>query len=142
MDSTLISAVLYAFFFGGIFSVILGVHSKRTATDLIHPLFGMNTATLLNYVIVFIITFSFVIGTTFAMLIQDVKYVKEHPSSFTMETLTMGLFPALMIFILMFFRHQPITLGSYSQYLLLSMKFGLAHLLFQFSGIYTSVFGL
>jgi hypothetical protein len=143
MDYSLVAPVIYGLLFGGALSVALGVHSKRTATnEIIHPIFKTNTTGLLNYFMVFLITFSVVMASTFSILIQDLTYPKENPLAFTTETFIMSLFPSLIIFILMFLRKKPITQGTYIEYALLAVKFGIAHILFQFSGIYTSVFGL
>jgi hypothetical protein len=120
----------------------MGVHSKKTLTEITHPLFGLSSGELLNYIIVFMATVFVVIAAVFSVMIEDIKYPTEHPLAFTTETVMMALFPALIIFILFYFRNKPITRRVYIDYVLLSAKFGIAHLLFQFSGIYTSVFGL
>jgi hypothetical protein len=142
METSLVSPVLYGLLFSSAFSLLLGVHSKRTLTEITHPLFGLNSAQLLNYIIIFLGTIFVVIAAVFSVMIEDTKYPNEHPLNFTAETAAMALFPSLMIFILFYFRNKPITHAVYVDYVLLCVKFGLAHLLFQFSGIYTSVFGL
>jgi len=58
------------------------------------------------------------------------------------ETFAVSLFPALALFIMTFLRGKPITRHTYIEYILLSVKFGLVHILMQFAGIYTSVFAL
>jgi hypothetical protein len=142
MDYTLISPVLYGLLIGGLFSLALGVHSKGSATEITHTLFGMTSSKLLIYLILFVITFTLVVASVFSVLIQDLKYPNEHPISFTIETFLVALFPALLIFIMTFLRNKPITRNTYIEYVLLSVKFGLAHILLQFSGIYSSVFEL
>ena len=142
MVASLVSPVLYGLLFSSAFSLILGVHSKRTLTEVTHPLFGLSSGELLNYIIVFLATIFVVIAAVFSVLIEDTKYPSEHPLSFTAETAVMALFPSLMIFILFYFRKKPITHAIYVDYVLLCVKFGVAHVLFQFSGIYSSVLGL
>jgi hypothetical protein len=142
MDYSIISPVLYGLLFGGIFSVALGVHSKGTATELTHTLFGMSSSDLLKYFIIFIITFTLVVASTFSILIQDLKFPNEHPIPFTVETLAVSFLPSLVLFLMTILRQKPITRNTYIEYVLVSAKFGIAHILLQFSGIYTSVFGL
>lgn len=142
MDYNIISPVLYGLLGGALFSLAIGVHSKRTATEITHTLFGMTSAQLLIHTILFIITFTLVIASVFSVLIQDLKYPNEHPIAFTTETFVVSLFPSLVLFIMTLLRGKPITRHTYIEYVLLSVKFGLAHILMQFSGIYTSVFHL
>jgi hypothetical protein len=142
MDYTIVSPVLYGLLGGGFFSLALGVHSKRTATEITHRLFGMTSAQLLIYMTLFIITFTLVVASAFSVLIQDLKYPNEHPIAFTVETLAASFLPSLFLFIITLLRNKPITHHTYIEYVLLSIKFGLAHILMQFSGIYTSVFAL
>ena len=142
MDYNIISPILYGLLVGGIFSVALGVHSKRTVTEITHPLFGITSAQLLVYMILFIITFTVVAVSMFSVIIRDLKFPEEHPISFTVETFAVSFLPSLVLFIMTILRDKPITRHTYIEYLLLSVKFGLAHILMQFSGIYTSVFHL
>lgn len=142
METDLVSPVLYGLLFSSAFSLLLGVHSKRTATEITHPLFGLSSGQLLNYIIVFLTTIFVVIAAVFSVMIEDSKYPNENPLNFTAETAVMALFPSLIIFILFYFRKKPITHAIYVDYVLLCVKFGVAHVLFQFSGIYSSVFGL
>ena len=142
MDYNIISPVLYGLLVGGIFSLALGAHSKRTVTEITHPLFGMTSAQLLIYMILFIMTFTIVAVSMFSVLIQDLKFPNEHPISFTVETFAVSFLPSLVLFVMTLLRDKPITRHTYIEYLLLSVKFGLAHILMQFSGIYTSVFHL
>jgi len=142
MDYNIISPVLYGLLVGALFSLALGVHNKSTTTEITHTLFGMTSAQLLIYMILFIITFTVVIASVFSVLIQDLKYPNEHPVAFTVETFAVSFLPSLVLFIMTLLRGKPITRHTYIEYILLSVKFGLAHILMQFAGIYTSVFAL
>ena len=142
VEFSIIPPLLWGLLAGALFSVALGVHSKRTATELTHTLFGMTSMTLLKYIIVVLIAFSIVIVSTFSVMIQDLKYPNEHPIPFTVETFAVSFIPSLILFLMVIMRGKPITCTVYMEYFLLSLKFGIAHILLQFSGIYTSVFGL
>jgi len=142
VEFSIIPPVLWGLLAGAIFSVALGVHSKRSATELTHTLFGMTSMTLLKYIILVLIAFTVVVVSTFSVIIQDLKYPNEHPTAFTAETFAVSFFPSLIIFIMVAMRGKPITRTVFMEYILLSLKFGIAHILLQFSGIYTSVFEL
>ena len=142
MEFSIFPPILWGLLVGGIFSVALGVHSKRSATELTHTLFGMTSMTLLKYIILVLITFTVVILSSFSVLIQDLKYPNEHPIPFTAETFTVSLIPSLIIFVMVAMRGKPITQRVFMEYILLSLKFGIAHILLQFSGLYTSVLEL
>jgi hypothetical protein len=142
VEFSIIPPVLWGLLAGAIFSIALGIHSKRTATELTHTLFGMTSMTLLKYIIVILITFTVVIVSTFSVMIQDLKYPNENPIAFTAETFAVSFLPSLIIFMMVAMRGKPITRTVFMEYILLSLKFGIAHILLQFSGIYTSVFEL
>jgi hypothetical protein len=128
---------------GGLFfSIFLGVYNKHTSSALTNELFGVNSPTLLMYLTLGIMSFFLVVASTFAILIRDLKFPQEHPIPFTLETLFISFVCALMIFAMHFFRRQKITSTVFMEYILLAVKFGIAHILFQFSGVYTTVFGV
>jgi hypothetical protein len=142
MDASIVKPVAYGLLAGLIFSVALGIHSKRGATGITHTLFGMSSSELINATVILVMTFSLVIAAVFSILIQDWTYPREHPIPFTIETLAVSFFPALIIFIIMYLRNKKFTGATYLEYLALAVKFGLVHILFQFAGIYSSVFGI
>jgi len=138
MDA-IVKPVGYGLLIGLLFSLSLGIHSKSTATGITHTLFGMTSSQLLNYIIIVVTVFSLVVASAFSILIQDLKYPRENPLQFTAETFAVSLFPALIIFIIMFLRKKKITHLTLIEYLALAVKFGLIHILFQFSGIYSAI---
>jgi hypothetical protein len=142
VEFSIFPPVLWGLLVGALFSLALGVHSKRSATELTHTLFGMTSMTLLKYIIVVLITFTIVVVSTFSVMIQDLKYPNEHPVAFTVETFAVSFIPSLILFMMVIMRGKPITCIVYMEYFLLSLKFGIGHILLQFSGIYASVFGL
>ena len=138
MDAIL-KPVGYGLLIGLLFSLSLGIHSKSTATGITHTLFGMTSSQLLNYIVIVITVFSLVLASAFSILIQDLKYPDEHPVKFTIETLAVSFFPALIIFIIVFLRGKEVTKLTIAEYLALAVKFGLIHILFQFSGVYSAI---
>jgi hypothetical protein len=142
MEFNIVPPVLWGLLAGAIISILLGAHSKTSATEITHTLFGMTSSTLLKYITVIIITFTVVVYSTFSVLIRDLKYPDENPLKFTAETFAVSFIPSLILFVMVAMRGKPITRTVFIEYILLSLKFGIAHILLQFSGIYTSVFGL
>ena len=134
--------LLWGLLAGAFFSVALGIHSKRTATELTHTLFGMTSMTLLKYISVLLITFTVVVVSTFSVIVRDLAYPNKHPIAFTAETFAAAFIPSLILFVMVAMRGKPITNTVFIEYILLSLKFGIAHILLQFSGMYTSVFQL
>jgi hypothetical protein len=51
----------------------------------------------------------------------------------------MALFPSSVIFLMTYFRGHSIDQNTWLEYFGLCIKFGLLHILFQFSGVYTSI---
>jgi len=137
--AAILKPVGYGLLIGLLFSVSLGVHSKSTATGITHTLFGMTSSQLLNYIVIVLTVFSLVVASAFSILIQDLKYPNEHPVKFTIETLAVSFFPALIIFIIVFLRGKQVTKLTIAEYLALAVKFGLIHILFQFSGVYSAI---
>jgi hypothetical protein len=72
--------------------------------------------------------------------VKDLDYPQANPLYFTLETLFASFVPASMFYAIMFLRGIPSTFGRNIEYLALSVKFGLLHVLFQFSGFYTYAF--
>ena len=99
----------------------------------------MTSSQLLNYIVIVLTVFSLVVASAFSILIQDLKYPNEHPVKFTIETLAVSFFPALIIFIIVFLRGKQVTKLTIAEYLALAVKFGLIHILFQFSGVYSAI---
>ena len=73
-------------------------------------------------------------------LVTDTTYIQEHPKSFLVETLLMGILTAIPISYLSYMRGTT----SYSKILadggLFFVKIILLHIGFQLSGVYTAVF--
>jgi len=106
----------------------------------INSIFGMNINTLMMNIILFSLILAIVIFSALSYLVKDFDYPREHPLYFTLETLFAAFVPSSMFYAIMFLRGIPATFSRNMEYLLLSAKFGLLHILFQFSGFYTYAF--
>lgn len=107
----------------------------------INSIFGMNINTLMTNLLLFSIIMAVVIFSTLSYLVKDLTYPREHPFYFTLEVLFAAFIPSTMFYAIMFLRGIPATFGRNIEYLVLSAKFGLLHILFQFAGFYTYAFG-
>ena len=142
MNLDLVYPAIYGLVVGTLLSFILGIYSKPTAAEYSYMLFGMSVSHLLQAMTVLLVTFTIAIYTGFSMLIRDLKYPNEHPWKFTGELLLAALIPASFFVVMMYLRGKPFSSSTYVEFTVLSMKFALAHILLQFSGVYASVFNL
>jgi hypothetical protein len=71
-----------------------------------------------------------------SILIRDISYPRSHPLLFTTETILFSFVTGLIYFLMAYGRG---VLGwiSIFEYLLISIKFGVLHILLQFSGFYS-----
>lgn len=106
----------------------------------INSIFGMNINTLMTNLLMFSVIFAIVIFSTLSYLVKDLTYPRENPVYFTLETLFSSFVPSSMFYAILFLRGIPATQHRNIEYILLSAKFGLLHILFQFSGFYTYAF--
>jgi hypothetical protein len=139
MDSPIIYIGLSGALIGTLVSVVLNVYSKATASKYTYMLFEMNVVDLLSYIMILSIGFSVALLSGFSVLIRDLQYPITKPWEFTIETLVMSFIPSLIIFLMTSFRGHEITNQTWLEYIGLCIKFGLLHILFQFSGVYSSI---
>ena len=139
MDSPIVYVGIGGAAVGTVASLILNVYSKSTASKYTYSLFGMNVADLLKYIMILSIGFGVALLSGFSVLIRDLQYPIIKPWEFTIETLVMSFIPSLIIFLMTAFRGHKITNETWLEYIGLCVKFGLLHILFQFSGVYSSI---
>lgn len=73
---------------------------------------------------------------SYSILIKDLIYPRAHPYLFILETLLFSFGCASVLF-LMAYGRNTITINTLYEFILISIKFGVLHILFQFSGFYT-----
>lgn len=98
-----------------------------------------------NQIIGWLIIISAVIFSIFlvflSIIFRDIKYPNEHPWLFTLETLLFSIGCALITFLMAWGRTKTISKTTIIQFIVVALKFGLLHILLQFSGFYTYAFG-
>jgi hypothetical protein len=94
---------------------------------------------IINYSIIGLIIIAFIYLTVLSIYVADLKYPREHPWLFTLETLIFSIGCGAIIFLMDYGRDKIKTL-TFVQFLLISLKFGILTILLQFSGYYTYIF--
>lgn len=132
-------AVVFGIVTGLLVSLTLQMYSKRTTDEYTRLIFGVSSMTIIKNMLVFNILLLTVIFGWLCLFIRDVKFPSEHPLLFLWETFLVGLLPASTVFIVYYLRHIPLGKEGFYGFLVLILKCMLAHVLFQVSGVYTSL---
>jgi len=125
---------------GIILSVLFGIYNKNTSVYYSKNIFGMSSTKLITDAIILLVGTSFLFLSTVSFIVKDLNYPQKSPLYFTIETLMMSLFSALTIFVMTIFRGYQITSETFLEFSVLAMKFGILHILLQFSGFYSYIF--
>jgi hypothetical protein len=125
---------------GGVLASVFGFYNKTTAGSAVKSLFGLSTNTWVADIIVLLLAASAVVLSTVSAINRDLVYPTKNPVSFTIETILMAFLPSLVLFAMTVLRGYRISTSTYEDFSLLVVKFGVLHLLLQFSGFYSYVF--
>ena len=107
--------------------------TQKRAQHTVYKITTYGTATVLvGFLLMLIIT---------SIIVRDKKYPVDHPVKFTIETLSMGFIATLPFLYLFWSRTGHIGISHMIEYVVLVLKFAGLHLLFQFAGIYSILFG-
>jgi hypothetical protein len=75
-----------------------------------------------------------------SIIVKDLDYPVKNPWKFTVETLLMALLPSLALLAIIYMRTNKINSKDMIDFGILTAKFGVFHILLQFTGYYTYVF--
>jgi len=126
---------------GAITSIILNVHSAKGADPYSLAIFGIHSTTFIKGMTIAFGTFVLAITAWVSFLIRDDEYPSKHPVHFFVETVFSGIIPASVILLMYYTRKDSASSANvFTNFGLLSVKFMFAHLLLQFSGVYSSIF--
>ena len=125
---------------GAVLSVIFSIYNKKTADALSRSFLGMSTQVLITDIILFVVIASFAVLSTISVFVRDLSYPMKMPMNFTIETLLMAFLPSLIIFAMTLLRGYKVSGETFQEFGLLVVKFGVLHILLQFSGFYSYVF--
>lgn len=96
---------------------------------------------IINYTILGLIIVALIYLTVISIFKADLKYPNNNPWLFTLETLLFSIGCGAIVF-LMAYGRDKIKFITFIQFILVSLKFGLLHILLQFSGYYSYAFGI
>jgi len=98
-----------------------------------------NSNSFIEYAIVSIVILSLIYLTILSVMNKDVAYPSAHPYYFTLETLLFSIGTGVIVFLMAYGRNN-LGISTLYQFIILTLKFGLLHILLQFSGFYSYVF--
>jgi uncharacterized SAM-binding protein YcdF (DUF218 family) len=104
-----------------------------------HWLFSKSN-TVIQWSIIIIILISVVYLVALSIIVQDLRYPRDHPYLFTLETLLFSIGCGAIVF-LMAYGRDDLGLSTIFEFIVISLKFGVLSILLQFSGFYSYAFG-
>ena len=125
---------------GGLLSTLFGVYSVQGANAYSRNVFGIPSTVLITNAIIVIVAACITFLATISGLVRDLGYPTQSPIKFSLEAFLMAFSSAYVIFIMTVFRGYQITGTTFEEFFILFTKFGLLHILLQFSGFYSYVF--
>jgi len=132
-------AILLGIVLGVIVSVTFNIHSKRGTDVYTHIIFGMTSTALIKNLLLILVLFMIVVFGWLSFLVRDTKFPMEHPMTFLVETLLVGILPALTLFVVYYIRKIPLGKEGVLGFGAIALKCVVGHLLLQFSGVYSSL---
>ena len=132
-------SVIGGLLLGAIMSAMFGIYNKK-GTPTSRTFLGLSTSVLITDIILGAVVASFAVLATVSAFVRDLTYPTKSPLNFTIETLLMAFLPSVIIFAMTVLRGYKITGSTFEEFGVLAGKFGVLHILLQFSGFYSYVF--
>ncbi len=133
-------AVIAGVVLGTVLSVVFGIYSKASIESYSRSIFGMNSQDMIFNAIIFIVVASFIFLSTVSAIVKDLGFPRSKPFNFTIETLLMAFLPSLVFLAMPYLRGYKYSSHTALEFFVLAIKFGVLHILLQFSGFYSSLF--
>jgi len=133
--SLIIGAIL-----GVALSAVFGIYSTKTSNAWSLSILGMNSGDLITDALFLILAASIIFLATVSALVRDMYYPVNRPWAFTAEVFLMAIPPALTFLVMVALRGYALTTADvWEKFFMLLAKFGLLHVLLQFSGFYSDI---
>ena len=140
--SVFVFATALGLVLGAILSYLFGSVALPTKIPFQFTISGIPVNLILVNILLSVIVGAIVFLGYVAAIVRDTDFPSKNPWLFVAETVVVALVPASVIYIMTDFRATGTVDFSdlNSSFLLLAAKFGIFHLLFQFSGLYSYFF--
>jgi uncharacterized SAM-binding protein YcdF (DUF218 family) len=96
--------------------------------------------TIIQWGIIIIVLISVIYLVALSVIVQDLKYPRENPYLFILETLLFSIGCGSIVFLMAYGRND-LGLSTVLEFIIISLKFGILSILLQFSGFYSYAFG-
>jgi hypothetical protein len=135
---TFILAAVAGIALGGALSFIFSRFKIQGRLPWTYNIGGYSIGVIITNILIMAILAALVFLGYVSIIVRDTKFPSEHPWLFFFETLAVGFIPASIIYVMNDVRDNgKIDMVEINrEFLLLSAKFAVFHLLFQFSGTY------
>jgi hypothetical protein len=140
-DTFLIAAAA-GLILGTILSYLFGSLALPSKIPYQFTISGFSTNLIVVDLLVIVLVSAIIFLSYVAAIVRDVAFPTKHPWLFLTETAIVAFVPASVIYIMTNVRTTRVINFSdlNANFLLLAAKFGIFHLLFQFSGVYSYFF--
>ena len=125
---------------GGVLSLVFGLYSKAGSSSYSRSIFGIQSTQLITDAVLMLVGASVVFLAVVSALVKDLAYPNKKPLNFAMETLAMATFSSMTIFLMTYLRGVRFSGATVEEFFVLFAKFGVLHVLLQFSGFYSYIF--
>jgi hypothetical protein len=136
---TFVIAAAVGLVLGTVLSYIFGSVVLPTKIPFEFTIGGLSSSLFIVDILVVALVGAVIFLGYVAAIVRDTNFPAKNPWLFMAETAVVAFVPASVIYIMSDFRGAPAT-DLNTNFLLLAAKFGIFHLLFQFSGVYTYFF--
>ena len=133
---TFIIAATLGILLGSLLSYIFGSIVLPTKIPFEFTIGGFSSSLIIVNILVVALVSAIVFLGYVAAIVKDTTFPVKHPWLFALETILVGFVPASILYVMSDLRGVN-TINLNVDFLLLAIKFGIFHILFQFSGIYT-----
>lgn len=140
VDFDVLYMAMVGILLGCLVSLVFQINSMPTASKYSYLIFGIHSEVLIGMILLFVLTSGVTGLAGLSILIRDFQYPKENPIRFLIEFVFASVVPAFLFLVMTYLRSNTFSIYTYLEFFALALKFGLLHLLLQFSGVYSSIF--